>query len=572
MPNRLGGDCVRFYRFKLSTQVNIIAISLILLLSVIMTTLVYFQLQSGIKKGATLKAQSDLATGFRIIEQKFPGEWNVRDGMLYKGDMLIDQNTDLKEIEKLTGGDLYAIFINNTRINSNLKGDGNYIGSKVDPKIDEIVLKQGKTYSGEAKVVGVPYQAAYMPIKDKSGKVIGIWGVATSREFIDVIVNSTLATHVIVLIVMLFITVMAFVYYTNKLRTRLRVVTDAMEEAGKGNFTKTLVTDSEDEIGNLTESYNAMKTNLADIIGQVRYASEQVAASSEELMASAYQTTDAINQATHSLNQVASGAETMVNGAKESARAMEELALGVQRIAESSSIVSEESTQAANESERGNETVQKAVSQMNSIELSVNDSAALAKQLGERSQTIGKIAELITSISSQINLLALNAAIEAARAGEHGRGFAVVATEVRKLAEQSADAAKQIDELIKGIQGDSQQSVYAMDRVIREVQSGKELVNDAGKTFQMILHAIQHVAYKIQEVSAITEEISASSEEIAASVDETARISEESSRNTQNIAASSEEQLASMDNISLSADSLSKMAQELEQLIFKFKI
>lgn len=209
---------------------------------------------------------------------------------------------------------------------------------------------------------------------------------------------------------------------------------------------------------------------------------------------------------------------------------------------------------------------------MNSIELSVNDSAALAKQLGERSQTIGKIAELITSISSQINLLALNAAIEAARAGEHGRGFAVVATEVRKLAEQSADAAKQIDELIKGIQGDSQQSVYAMDRVIREVQSGKELVNDAGKTFQMILHAIQHVAYKIQEVSAITEEISASSEEIAASVDETARISEESSRNTQNIAASSEEQLASMDNISLSADSLSKMAQELEQLIFKFKI
>ena len=538
-----------------------------------MTTLVFFQMENGIKKGATQKAKSDLAMGYRIIDQKFPGEWSLRDGMLYKGNLNInEQQIDLSEIETLTGGDLYAIFLNTTRIVSNLKVEGNYIGTKIDPKIDTEVLKHGKTYSGESMVVGVPYQAAYMPIKDSSGKVIGVWGVATSKVFIDDIVNSTLATHVIILVIMIFITAMAFMFYTRKIKSRLQVVTDAMEEAGKGNFTKTLVTDSEDEIGNLAQSYNAMKSNLADIIGQVRYASEQVAASSEELMASSYQTTDAINQATHSLNQVASGAETMVNGAKESARAMEELAVGVQRIAESSSIVSEESTQAANESERGNETVQKAVSQMNSIELSVNDSAALARQLGERSQTIGKIAELITSIASQINLLALNAAIEAARAGENGRGFAVVATEVRKLAEQSADSAKQIDDLIKGIQGDSQKSVFAMDRVIREVQSGKELVNDAGNTFQMILHAIQHVAYKIQEVSAITEEISASSEEIAASVDETARISEESSKNTQNIAASSEEQLASMDNISLSADSLSKMAQELEHLIFKFKI
>ena len=129
---------------------------------------------------------------------------------------------------------------------------------------------------------------------------------------------------------------------------------------------------------------------------------------------------------------------------------------------------------------------------------------------------------LITTVASQINLLALNAAIEAARAGENGRGFAVVANEVRKLAEQSAESAHQIDALIKGIQEDSKQSVTSMDKVIREVQSGKELVHDAGNTFQMILHAIQHVAHKIQEVSAITEEISASSEEIAASVDETA--------------------------------------------------
>jgi methyl-accepting chemotaxis protein len=234
--------------------------------------------------------------------------------------------------------------------------------------------------------------------------------------------------------------------------------------------------------------------------------------------------------------------------------------------------VTDESIQAAHESERGNESVQKAVQQMDSIEKSVNDSATLTKQLGSRTQTIGKIAELITNISSKINLLSLNATIEAARAGEHGRGFAVVAKEVRKLAEQSAQSAHEINALLKKIEEDSTSSTSAMERVIIEVQAGKEVVNEAGRTFQTILYAIQHVANRMEEITAITEEISSSCEGIALSVDETARISEESFYSTQNIVAVSEEQLASMDMISSSANSLKHMARELEGLILKFKI
>lgn len=557
---------------KLGSQVNAMVITLLIVMSIIMAAVVFFQINGGVKEGAVNKAKSDLAQTYAMIDHEYPGDWNVKDGKLYKGDILINQNEGLEEIAKYSE-DLYSAFLGNVRVATNVKNDGTIaIGTVLDPVVENTVLKQGKHFHGEASILGESFQTAYMPIKDNTGKIIGIWSVATTQEFVNHTIKSVMFVALIVLGVMILVAIMATMIFTRNINERLQVVTAAMEEAGKGNFTRSLEINSEDEIGHLTRSYNAMKSNLAETMRRVRLASEQVAASSEELMASSHQTTQAINQATLSLNQVALGAETTVNGAKESARAMEELAIGVQRIAESSSVVSEESIQAANESERGNATLQKAVSQMNSIERSVNDSASLTKQLGIRSQEIGKIAELITNIASQINLLALNASIEAARAGENGRGFAVVANEVRKLAVQSADSAHQIDALIKGIQLDAKDSVTAMDRVIVEVQSGKDLVDDAGNTFQMILHAIQNVAHKVQEVSAITEEISASSEEIAASVDETARISEESSLNTQSIAAASEEQLASMDNISSSADSLSKMAQELEQLIMKFKI
>ena len=537
----------------------------------LMTSFVFYQMQNGIKKSASLKAESDLKMSYRLIDKNFPGVWNVRDGELYKGDTLMKRNSELDEIRTMTG-DLFSLFHDETLVSSSNIDPEFPIGSRADVAIAEQVLRKGEVYLGEDKILGESYQTAYMPIKDKNGLIIGIWAVATSQAFVNEIVTSMIPLYVIVLLINMVITALAFWFYTRHIKKRLQILTLSMEDAGRGDFTKSLFVNSRDEIGQLTQSYNDMKSNLAEIIRQVRLASEQVAISSDKLNASAYETTSQINQVTQSLNEMAIGAETSVKGAKDSAIAMDELVYGVQKIAESSSIVTEESIQAANESERGNESVQMAVKQMDSIEASVNESATLTKQLGSQTQTIGKIAELITNISSKINLLSLNATIEAARAGEHGRGFAVVAKEVRKLAEQSALSAYEINALLKKIEEDSTSSASAMERVIIEVQSGKELVNEAGRTFQTILYAIQHVANRMEEITAITEEISSSSEGIALTVDETARISEESFYSTQNIVAVSEEQLASMDMISSSANSLKNMAQELEGLILNFKI
>jgi len=566
-----GGSLVRFYRMKLSTQMNIIAISLLIVICTIMTSFVFYQMQNGIKRSASLKAKSDLKLSYNFIDVKYPGHWNVRNGVLYKGDTPMEKNPGLDEIGIMTG-DLFSLYHDDILISTSHLDPKYPIGSKLSDEIAEEVLIKGQTYYGEDKISGESYQMAYMPIKNQYGGIIGIWGVAVSQAFVNEILISMLPLYFVVLIINMIIIAVAFGLYTRRIQKRLQIITQAMEEAGQGDFTKTLALTSGDEIGQLTKSYNDMKSNLAEIIGQVRFASEQVAVSSDKLNASAHETTIQINQVTQSINEMAMGAEESVKGARDSAIAMQELVLGVQKIAEFSSIVTNESIQAANESERGNESVQKAVQQMDSIEKSVNDSALLTKQLGSRTQIIGQIAELITSISSQINLLSLNATIEAARAGEHGRGFAVVANEVRKLAEKSAQSAYEINELLKKIEEDTLQSASAMERVIIEVKAGKEIVHESGRTFQSILHAIQHVANKMEEISAITEEISSSSESIALTVDKTAHISEESYFSTQNIVAVSQEQLASMDMISSSANALKNMARELERLIYKFKI
>lgn len=363
-------------------------------------------------------------------------------------------------------------------------------------------------------------------------------------------------------------------YFVSRLISRPVIsIASSAEKIASGDLTvEDIDIKNRDEIGELAHSFNAMKTNLRNLIHQVGINAEQVAASAEELTASAEQTSKATEQIASTMQEVASGSEQQASSVDQSAQTVNEMAQGIQQIAANAQKVSTSSIQASQVAEEGNRGIQTANDQMRSIHTKVNDLADVIKELGDRSMEIGQIVQVITEIASQTNLLALNAAIEAARAGEHGRGFAVVAEEVRKLAEQSAGSANQINDLISVIRDQMEKAVTSMDQVKYEVSEGMAVVTQAGTSFEHIQRSVDGVAVQIQEVSAGAQQMAASMEEIVQSITLIREIAKETAAGTQSVSGATEEQLASMEEISSSALALSKMSEELQQIISKFRV
>jgi methyl-accepting chemotaxis protein len=353
----------------------------------------------------------------------------------------------------------------------------------------------------------------------------------------------------------------------------IRRITVAAREIAAGNLQhKELDVRTKDEIQELSEAFLDMMGQLRGIIGKVDEGAAQLVASAKMMSANAEMTSAATQHITDAAQEVAAGSDQQVRGAEDSARAMEEMSQGITRIAESSAAVHEVTVHARQQADEGNAAAQHAVRQMNTVYQSANLAAERVKRLGERSEQIGEIIGVMSGIASQTSLLALNASIEAARAGEQGRGFVVVASEVKKLAIQSEEAARQITELIRQVQLETAAAVKGMQEGMVQSREGLAVVESAGEAFGSIRSAIIGVVTQIEEVSATAQEMSAGTQEVAASVEETSRIARQSSRQIQEVAATTEEQLASMQEITASAGSLNSMAEELQQAVSRFKL
>lgn len=327
-----------------------------------------------------------------------------------------------------------------------------------------------------------------------------------------------------------------------------------------------------DEIGQLAQAFAQMAERLRGLVAKVHSQAEQVAAASEQLTASADQTARAANQVAGVITEVADGATKQLKAIDDTATVVGQMSAGIQQIAANAQTVAGTSAKSAAAADEGGRAVQKAVVQISHVEETVVKSAQVVSKLGDRSKEIGQIVDTISGIAGQTNLLALNAAIEAARAGEQGRGFAVVADEVRKLAEQSQEAAKQIAVLIAEIQQDTDSAVAAMGEGTKEVRVGAEVVNQAGKTFSEIYTLFEGVSIQIREISAAIQQMAGGSQVIVSSVRDIDAVSKETSGQAQTVSAATEEQSATMEEIAVSTQALAKMATELTQAVSIFKI
>lgn len=362
-------------------------------------------------------------------------------------------------------------------------------------------------------------------------------------------------------------------YITRIITIPLNLMVLTCKELADGDFRdKPRKVVRKDEIGQVADALTDMRGAIRNLMRHINDSAQQLAASSEELTASAEQSAQAANQVAGSITDVANGAQEQLGVANNTSTVVEKMSISIQQVAINASAVAGQTAQAADKAKEGNRSVDKAVNQMIFIEQTVTTSAQIVRKLGERSKEIGQIVDTISSIAGQTNLLALNAAIEAARAGEQGRGFAVVADEVRKLAEQSHDAAKKIAVLIGEIQGDTDIAVVAMNDGTREVKVGAEVVNISGKAFQEIADMVSKVSGETKEMSLAIDLMASGSYQIVESVKQIDELSKKASGEAQMISAATEEQSAAMQEISSASQALARLATNLRESVDKFQI
>lgn len=301
-------------------------------------------------------------------------------------------------------------------------------------------------------------------------------------------------------------------------------------KAGAGDLTVQSSYASKDEIGVLVTAFNEMISKMHKIVSEVSENAGSLAASSEEISAGT--------------EEIASGSAQQAQDANTSTDMVHDATNAVHAVSNNAQEAAELADRTVNAAEQGGLVIQDTISGMEQISESIRD-------LANKSVQIGEIVEVIDDIAEQTNLLALNAAIEAARAGEAGKGFAVVADEVRKLAERSSKATKEISELVTVIQENTKHSVES-------VENGNEKVEKAGTTFNEIVQLVKESSAKVIEIAAASEEIAAQTSEVLLSV--------------QNIASVTEETAAGIEQTASTATDLANMAETLNQLTAQFKI
>ncbi|ABO50774.1 methyl-accepting chemotaxis sensory transducer [Desulforamulus reducens MI-1] len=456
--------------------------------------------------------------------------------------ILATETAEMKAMEE-------SIAENKKKINANFTAYEKSIASDQDRNLYTVLMSEWKNYlSSNEKVLALSdsgqKEEALKVMKGESLTLYNAAAVAAKEMAKYNQENSAMASqegdslhHQSILMLSLVILlavglgIAAALYITRSINGPLKEIEERANKLAQGDINiEDIKVRSQDEIGHLAEAFNTMKNNIKNMLNQLIETANQLADVAEGLNEQAQQTAAGATETATTMNEIAATVEQMNSNVQE---------------------VSTVSETTANRANAGKEGLNKVTSQIQAITHSTGEVSEVIHQLNQKSMEISKIVNMITGIADQTNLLALNAAIEAARAGEQGRGFAVVAEEVRKLAEQSASATKDISSLINAIQTETHLAVEKIEQGNQEVSTGSVVIQEVGNIFEEIITSVQGLTLQIHHMASAAQQTSAG---------------------VQNVAASTEEQTAAMEEVTSTAESLNELSDQLKNLVKQFKI
>ena len=355
----------------------------------------------------------------------------------------------------------------------------------------------------------------------------------------------------------------------SKIINRINTVAN---HASIGNLTMDVKTNRKDEFGFLSSNISVMIENMRNLIKNVVNLTQRVSSSASTVASTTQQVSAVSNDISVAMQEIAQGASSQASDAEQSTIKMSELAAYINNVAENARVIEEFSAETLDFTREGISSVEDLSEKSNETIAIAGNILSDIQALGKNSESIGEIVEVISNIARQTNLLALNAAIEAARAGEMGRGFSVVASEVRKLAEQSMSASKEIAELIKSIQ---KQTVETVDRAAtaeRIINSQNDAVSSTINVFNRISSSMELLAEKIRTIIEYITQMESKKEETMISIQNISAVSQETAAYSEEITASVQEQVSSIQELANYANDLNEAASKLIEEISIFKI
>ena len=564
----------RKIKVKLRGKILGIFISILILLSTLVLVTVYTEMKSLAFKDIEIQLNSSSNIGYSLLSQKYPGDWKVEGEKLYKGDKVINDDTDFVDTVKKDTGSLSTIFLGDTRISTNVvdQEGKRAVGTKVSAKVATIVLNSGQEYVGEAIILNRLYQTKYIPIKDSKDKVIGIWFVGVDKASINNSIFNLMLKVVLINISVLILSIILVVIFVNSLRKNINIISMSLNSVSNGNLDGTCIVKSKDEFAEIAEYVNSMILNLREIVQKLQGSSKMVDSSSSNLLAISNEMSSVSENIANSIQEVASGTGTQASDMMSITSLLSNFGKEIDLIAEKISNVNEASSSINTMASESNDGMETLINSIKKVRGAFEDFNTRFNALGINLNKVNEITSLLNDISDQTNLLALNAAIEAARAGEAGRGFSIVADEIRKLAEKSKESSQSINGLINEISTENKIIGESTDLMKVELNNQVTVINVATNSFRGILGAVSDVIPKVKSVNDSILIINKDKNIIIGKIESSSLVAEEVSASSEQIAAASEQLNASSEEVSATAHILNSMTKEILDISNKFKL